>query len=608
MASQEQIVNNLNFVRRAITTQQNILNAELSLPVSQQDPAKIRRLQTQIETDKKTFASLENQLKNITTTSSTASPSAAPKTAEVQPKSQDQIEKQINQVDREITSLKRELNNTSPRNLSKRKELQAEIEKKELERKKLENDLLNVTTAKPYEVTGTGPLQPAGTFNQNNIKKRLTDIDAEIAKLQNQLNRTSPRGSISVVNELKAKIAALEKEKKEYQSLERGLFQADQYAFPRPIINPNASQADIQNQINLIDAELLKLEAQLKDPKNKNNFALLSKLAREITALKDQRNALVAQLANLQRTTPPVTRPSSPPSAPAPAANPTPNPTNNGLQGNVERTRSTAISEQNQELLDDWRVRLYLAPGGTYLYNDLNNVLLSPLRKTNGIIFPYTPAISVSHTAQYDSQDITHSNYKLYFYKGSAVENISITAEFTAQDTNEANYLLAVIHFLKSATKMFYGQDKYPVAGTPPPICYLDGFGTYQYNKHPLLINSFTYSLPTDVDYIRAAPVLALPPGTPQLSSNEIRSNESPTDSRLNTDKILSGGAPPNPNFTKVNTQAIPTYVPTKIQLVISALAVVSRKDISDNFSVTEYAKGTLTQGRTNRKIGAGIW
>ena len=161
----------------------------------------------------------------------------------------------------------------------------------------------------------------------------------------------------------------------------------------------------------------------------------------------------------------------------------------------------------NQNLGTDWRVRLSLAPGSQYLYNATNAGILEPLKGTKGVIFPYTPTIQVSYNANYDPFEPTHSNYKIYQYKNSSVGEVTITADFTAQDTMEGAYVLAVIHFFRSVTKMFYGQDgtngQGVKNGTPPPLCYLTGMGSYQFDNHPLVVSSFSMTYPNEVDYIR---------------------------------------------------------------------------------------------------------
>ena len=280
-----------------------------------------------------------------------------------------------------------------------------------------------------------------------------------------------------------------------------------------------------------------------------------------------------------------------------------------GLQGSVDRARGQQITQdaENAKTQGDWRVRLSLAPSAGYLYKAQNPGILGPLQKTDGVIFPYVPQIQVTYAAHYDAGELIHSNYKIFQYKNSSIDQISITCDFTAQDNDEANYMLAVIHFFRSVTKMFYGQDQIPKPGTPPPLCYLSGMGEFQFDRHPLVISSFNYNLPNDVDYIRA--------GSPTLlsgvnsngydSGNDIVVDDSTACRRLQVSGLNFGGNESAPNWQKQsNTQ--PTYVPTKIQLSLTAYPIVTRNDISNKFSLAEYATGALLQG--SKRSGGGIW
>ena len=282
-----------------------------------------------------------------------------------------------------------------------------------------------------------------------------------------------------------------------------------------------------------------------------------------------------------------------------------------GATNDAVNSNSKAVNKVISREPDDWRVRLSLAPSANYLYRVAKpGDLLYPLNGTNGVLFPYVPQVQTSYKANYDAGELVHSNYKMHFYKNSAVDDISITAEFTAQDTAEANYMLAVIHFFKSATKMFYGQDQSPRAGTPPPLLYLSGFGAYQFDNHPLLLSSFTYSLPNDVDYIRAGST-GVWNGTniSQLGTKAVNSAASTPLDRLKAafgSKIAKGGTAAAPAFTGNLSTGDSTYVPTKISIQLSLIPVVTRKDISDNFSVEKYATGALTRG--SKRSGGGIW
>jgi hypothetical protein len=280
-----------------------------------------------------------------------------------------------------------------------------------------------------------------------------------------------------------------------------------------------------------------------------------------------------------------------------------------GLTGPKTNTQSQATQQDTANFYQtgDWRVRLSLAPSANYLYKAKGNEgILLPLAATNGVLFPYTPNISVSYAAHYDPSDITHSNYKTFQYKSSSVDSFTISCDFTAQDTFEANYLLAVIHFFRSVTKMFYGQDENPKNGTPPPLCYLTGLGAFQFDRHPLAITSFNYTLPTEVDYIRATNTTTTggvnkSPGNTPVNTTDVPSQ------RLGSLPAGGGSGPVNWQNTNSGSRE-PTYVPTKMQIQITAVPIVTRNDISRNFSLKDYATGELLRGSKRKQGGGGIW
>ena len=171
--------------------------------------------------------------------------------------------------------------------------------------------------------------------------------------------------------------------------------------------------------------------------------------------------------------------------------------------------------------------------------------------------------------------------------------------DFTAQDVFEANYLLAVIHFFRSITKMFYGQDENPKNGTPPPLCYLTGLGAFQFDNHPLAVTNFTYSLPTDVDYIRAGEISSPknPPATYSIGQT----------SKTRLQNLQPGAVAAPPQFSGAYKVLEPTYVPTKIQLSITAVPIMTRNMVSNDFSLKQYATGQLIKG-AHTGSGGGFW
>lgn len=159
----------------------------------------------------------------------------------------------------------------------------------------------------------------------------------------------------------------------------------------------------------------------------------------------------------------------------------------------------------------DWRVRISLPPNSTFGWrnNSSNGIgLLSPLYNSqglgaDGVVFPYTPQITIVHNARYSEQNLTHSNYKNFYYEGSDVSNIQIQGVFTCQNGAEAGYLMGAIQFLRACTKMHFGKDD-PKAGTPPTLVRLSGYGNhYIPGSINCVVTQVSHSMPDDVDYIK---------------------------------------------------------------------------------------------------------
>lgn len=229
----------------------------------------------------------------------------------------------------------------------------------------------------------------------------------------------------------------------------------------------------------------------------------------------------------------------------------------------------------------DWRVRIGLAPNSNYFYNDPGNRLMYPLvadmpgdsitgtvlqsltnifggagSKSVGVIFPYTPTVSVTHQANYQQQKLTHNNYTQYYYDNSEVQAISISGEFTVQNVNEGQYLLAALYFFRSVTKMFFGQGD--LVGNPPPLVYLNGYGQYYLPNVPCVVTSFQHTMPADCDYV----------------------------------DIPEPGLTYNPAVT--NPVLNSTRLPTTSTIQLSLQPVYSRMAQSQKFTLGDFARGAL--------------
>jgi hypothetical protein len=162
--------------------------------------------------------------------------------------------------------------------------------------------------------------------------------------------------------------------------------------------------------------------------------------------------------------------------------------------GDIESAIATFGGDGSNE--KDWRVRLSLSSWSSFR----GSPVLKPLKDAGGLIFPYTPKISISSSASYNPIPTVHTNYSFQAYKSSDPGTISITAPMYVEDPEQGLYWIAMVHYLRSLTKMFSGAD--PKAGNPPPIIMLNGYGNYVFKNVPVVVKMMRVELANDVDYI----------------------------------------------------------------------------------------------------------
>ena len=188
---------------------------------------------------------------------------------------------------------------------------------------------------------------------------------------------------------------------------------------------------------------------------------------------------------------------------------------------------------------NDWRVRLSIPQ------SIRNDTTFKPFSNTaESMIFPFNPTVLFGASANYSQVQPTHTNYPYQAYQNSQVDTISISGEFFNENEEDAQYFLACLGFLRTMTKMFYAKN--PFLGNPPLISRLNGYGEHVLNNIPVVIQSFTMDLGSEVDYIPCT-------------------------------YPASGG--------KMN------YVPTQTLLAVNLLVQYSRRSRSE-FSLDEFSKG----------------
>lgn len=218
----------------------------------------------------------------------------------------------------------------------------------------------------------------------------------------------------------------------------------------------------------------------------------------------------------------------------------------------------------------DYRARLSNkdgADGANEIFGpDDNSNILQPLRATNGILFPYTPAISTGSEAEYDQTSFVHSIYGYNAYVRSFPKTIGVTAEFTAQNIKEAYYMLSVLHFFRTVTKSYFGLQTYAKSGSPPPVLLFSYLGDYLFSNVPVLIKTFDYTLPADLDYV--------PVNTSSFAPGNV---------------TLSGEDP-----TTTTTKKGWTYVPTHLTVNITMDTQYTPYTLRQDFNLDKFRTGKL--------------
>lgn len=209
---------------------------------------------------------------------------------------------------------------------------------------------------------------------------------------------------------------------------------------------------------------------------------------------------------------------------------------------------------------NDWKVRISVGGAVTGMFSQ---GVMAPLADTNGVIFPYTPDITIAYNTNYSTQRFTHSNFNQLSYENSEVSSISINADFTAQNRSEANYILACIYFFRTATKMFFGQDSGSAsAGNPPVLVFLDGYGEHIFKRVPCVITQFNHTMPNDVDYIE-------------------------------TDNAQESTGDELGFFSSVSAGGTSTRIPTVTKLNVVLQPVYSKRSLAQ-FNLEDFARGGL--------------
>lgn len=154
------------------------------------------------------------------------------------------------------------------------------------------------------------------------------------------------------------------------------------------------------------------------------------------------------------------------------------------------------------------------------------------------VIFEASSPIGESRTATYQGFDLVHAPTDIWAYKNTSARRFSITGKLVSRSPNEADTNSYYLNLIRKWMMPEFGGT-----GATPPICLLSGYGNINLNNVQVVLLSYAFTFPDDVDYIftNAEPMPVI--GLLQIDAVEAYSGEQIT----NGDWKIKPGAQPQP-------------------------------------------------------------
>ena len=180
---------------------------------------------------------------------------------------------------------------------------------------------------------------------------------------------------------------------------------------------------------------------------------------------------------------------------------------NDGIQtgaGGSDGAQESAGSNRKASH-SDYRARLQLYKKNAETFFDHKNKnVLTPLIANRGVVFPYTPNIFLSRSANYGSMDFKGANFPVYTYMNSSPPMLPLICQFTATTKEEGRYMLAAWRFFNILTQSDFGEQavNQKKAGSPPPVLQFSYLGPFGFDRVPVLMTDFNVIIGNNVDMV----------------------------------------------------------------------------------------------------------
>jgi hypothetical protein len=247
----------------------------------------------------------------------------------------------------------------------------------------------------------------------------------------------------------------------------------------------------------------------------------------------------------------------------------------------------------------DRKVSLRPKPGGAARV--YGSGLLTPIKNTDGLVWPYTPSITYNQPVNYQTMTTVHANQDFHVYGNTPAVSLQVAGDFTVQNQLEGWYAHAALHFFRTVTKMNFG-DSDPNAGTPPPVLLFNAYGPFVFNDVPVIVKDFTVEFPDSVDYVEVKingmgkTTTPAVPARPEIVIREAvpESNDGPGTPAL--PRLVKPAREAIPAGTKNAAQSYIVWLPSMFKITCTLIVQHNPKDLRSRFNLPEYINGANNQ------------
>lgn len=137
-------------------------------------------------------------------------------------------------------------------------------------------------------------------------------------------------------------------------------------------------------------------------------------------------------------------------------------------------------------------------------------VRISSIVTGDSVKFDITPVVDESRSAQYDVISPTHHPGTIQRYKTTSSRSININGRLFARTSEEATQIIKYMNLIRSWVMPYYGSgtlnnnETGRLIGAPPDTLKLNAYGDRHLHDVPVVLASYAWTFPDDVDYIPA--------------------------------------------------------------------------------------------------------